>query len=251
MTETEWAQCTDLYKMIKVLGSRKSPWKWSTRKARLFACACCRRVWDLLTDPGNQSAVEVAERAAEKRATQNDLRIAQANSAPAILGRNPDEIAAPVGSWKSEAKWNFWVRCDPKGKYSCIPGAAAADPKPWGDPHETANACRAMLYFRKSPAAADQEKQLQCDLLREVVGLTPAPALKAGRLTRTITSLAQAAFEYRDLPSGHLEADRVVILADALEESGCGSRDPLLVHLRQPQAHVRGCWAVDLLSGKR
>jgi hypothetical protein len=39
------------------------------------------------------------------------------------------------------------------------------------------------------------------------------------------------------------------VLADALEEAGCGSAD-LLSHLRAPGPHVRGCWAVDLLLGK-
>lgn len=38
------------------------------------------------------------------------------------------------------------------------------------------------------------------------------------------------------------------ILADALEEAGCGD-DTLLEHLREPGAHVRGCWALDLLAG--
>jgi hypothetical protein len=40
------------------------------------------------------------------------------------------------------------------------------------------------------------------------------------------------------------------ILADALQEAECDS-DDLLKHLRDPQAaHVRGCWALDLVLGK-
>jgi hypothetical protein len=38
------------------------------------------------------------------------------------------------------------------------------------------------------------------------------------------------------------------VLADALEEAGCGDAD-LLGHLRSPGPHVRGCLAVDLLLG--
>jgi hypothetical protein len=38
-------------------------------------------------------------------------------------------------------------------------------------------------------------------------------------------------------------------LADAMEEAGCAERT-MLVHLRNPDMHVRGCWVVDLLLEK-
>jgi hypothetical protein len=44
---------------------------------------------------------------------------------------------------------------------------------------------------------------------------------------------------YRSLP----------LLADALEDADCTDAD-LLGHLRGPEPHVRGCWAVDLVLGK-
>ena len=36
---------------------------------------------------------------------------------------------------------------------------------------------------------------------------------------------------------------------DALTDAGCVATE-LLGHLRHPELHVRGCWAVDLLLGK-
>jgi hypothetical protein len=43
--------------------------------------------------------------------------------------------------------------------------------------------------------------------------------------------------------------DRLPVLADALEDAGCG--DPaVLGHLRGPGPHARGCWVVDLVLGK-
>ena len=42
---------------------------------------------------------------------------------------------------------------------------------------------------------------------------------------------------------------RLPILADALEDAGCGDVD-ILAHLRGPGPHVRGCWAVDPLLGR-
>jgi hypothetical protein len=57
----------------------------SDRKLRLFACACCRRVWDLLTDDRCRRAVVVAEAFADGRADAEDLEAARSWS---LLARN-------------------------------------------------------------------------------------------------------------------------------------------------------------------
>jgi hypothetical protein len=44
-------------------------------------------------------------------------------------------------------------------------------------------------------------------------------------------------------------ADRLPILADALQDAGCDSAE-VLAHCRGPGPHVRGYWVVDLLLGK-
>ncbi len=61
--------------------------------------------------------------------------------------------------------------------------------------------------------------------------------------------VAEAAYSERSLPSNQLDAARLAILADALEEAGCLDAE-LLAHLRSPGAHVRGCWALDLVLGR-
>ncbi len=43
--------------------------------------------------------------------------------------------------------------------------------------------------------------------------------------------------------------DRMPILADALQDAGCDNLN-ILNHCRQPGEHVRGCWVVDLLTGR-
>ncbi len=40
------------------------------------------------------------------------------------------------------------------------------------------------------------------------------------------------------------------ILADALEEAGCGDGD-ILSHCRGAGPHARGCWVVDSILGKQ
>ena len=56
MTEAEWLHGTNPQVLLNYLRLRGSE-----RKLRLFACACCRRVWHLLPHPYNRQVVEVAE----------------------------------------------------------------------------------------------------------------------------------------------------------------------------------------------
>jgi hypothetical protein len=86
--------------------------------------------------------------------------------------------------------------------------------------------------------------------LRDIFGNPGRPvSLNAGWRTPTVTSVAQATYEARRLPSGELHPARIAIMADALEDAGC--TDPeTLSHCREPRRHVRGCWVVDVLLGK-
>ena len=40
------------------------------------------------------------------------------------------------------------------------------------------------------------------------------------------------------------------VLADALGDAGCAD-EVILEHCRGPLPHVRGCWVIDLLIGKK
>jgi hypothetical protein len=67
----------------------------------------------------------------------------------------------------------------------------------------------------------------------------------------TVARLAQATYDGRRRPDGTLEPERLAVLADALEEAGCADQD-ILGHLREQGAvHVRGCWVIDCLTGRR
>jgi hypothetical protein len=60
--------------------------------------------------------------------------------------------------------------------------------------------------------------------------------------TSNVTALAQSIYDEKAF-------ERLPILGDALEDSGCDNAG-LLAHCRSGGEHVRGCWVVDLVLGK-
>ncbi len=113
-------------------------------------------------------------------------------------------------------------------------------------PEEAASMGQAPV-FREGIAMGER---IQADVLREVIGHPFRPAaFDAAWRTPAVAELARAAYEQRALPAGTLEADRLAVLADALEEAGC-TDEAILGHLRGPGPHVRGCFALDLVLGK-
>jgi hypothetical protein len=222
VTEQEWDRCTDPGKMLEFLGDRASG-----RKLRLFACACCRRVWEWIINPDARAAVAVAERFADGRATDEELDAAHS----LVYG-------APVPGDGPTFYASFADPNDPRYTYA---------------PHARTVCTQAWWLARRHGASPDQEHRAQAELLRGMFGNPFRPvALDAAWLALhggAAGKLAQAVYEERELPSGQLDAARLAVLADMLEEAGCADAE-ILGHLRWPAPHVRGCWAVDLLLGK-
>jgi hypothetical protein len=94
MTEADWLACTDPEKMLEALRGQASE-----RKLRLFACACAREAWGLLTNPGSGATVEAAERFADGQAAADELARAYA-AAHAItrLDAPPEHARAAAAS---------------------------------------------------------------------------------------------------------------------------------------------------------
>jgi hypothetical protein len=213
VTEVEWLSCTNPHAMLAFLRG-----KASERQLRLFACACCRDIWELITSELGRNAVEASEEYAAGRIRRKDLieRRAQAQ-------RHESDLAhwAAMAASRPEvaAGWVAHLAADARDR----PG------------------------IHRSYAPTAKPSPRQCQHLRDIFGPLPfrSVALDPAWLAwsgGTVVNLAQAINDGRrfgDLP----------ILADALEEAGCTDAD-ILVHLRSPGPHVRGCWALDLLTGR-
>jgi hypothetical protein len=90
ITEAEWLQSTDAGPMLEFLQGSAC----DRRKARLFAYACCRRLWDLLADERIWRLVEVGERLTDAEAAEAEYAAARAPS----FGPN-------LGGWPATAAW--------------------------------------------------------------------------------------------------------------------------------------------------
>jgi hypothetical protein len=229
MTEEEWLGETThaqslVYGLLKPGKLQRT--KAGKRRLRLFACACCRAIWRLLEEPILRQAVEAAEQFAEGLIERAELQAL----VPGV--QKMMESGGQPGA----------------GSYQAAVGVDLA----FSAMREPASA--AAFYMTAYPISQAGEPDplsngTSCHLLREVFGNPFHPtSLERETRTRTVVSLAQAAYDDRQLPSGHLDAARLAVLSDALEEAGAAS--DLLKHLRSPGPHVRGCWALDLLLGK-
>jgi hypothetical protein len=259
MTEAEWLECADPEPMLEFLRGKESD-----RKLRLFACACCRRLWTMMVD-GSRScaAVEAAERFADGSCSEGELRAARAGANRSVTEWEqwvPYE-SADLGSLEAaraavEATEVGWLRKQRAAWHAATATAARAEQAAWTSPWELPEAAEAD--WKKLPsgllrqeAARGGERVAQASLLRDIFGNPFRPvAIHPAWRTPTVVSLAQAAYDERILPTGTLEPARLAILADALEEAGCYSAD-LLNHLRRPGDHVRGCFALDAVLGKQ
>jgi len=223
VNESEWLVCTDTRPMWGCLKG-----KTSDRKLRLLACACSRRVWHLLDDERSTRAVSAAERYADGEESAERLYTEHQAALDVLRDKRSIQFSNP----------NFYASLASDHALEASAFIAAADASEY-DAAATA-----------SESARFAERQSQIDLLRDVFGNPFLPvAFDPAWRTHTVTALAAAAYEERSLPRGTLDADRLAVLADALEDAGC-TNELLVAHLREPSLHVRGCWAIDLLLGK-
>jgi hypothetical protein len=227
MTEDEWLTGTHNSQAMvwSLRGTAVTRTKAGKRKLRLFACACCRLTWDLITDPLLRQVVEIAERCAEGQASKDELQQAY-------------ESATERQRLISDA-------LDHRQKTAAWLAAHSADPKAFSAAfYMTATPLSPIRGFR----VEDQEREAaHCVLLRCIFGNPHRPARVAPGWLKwnggCIRGLAAAIYDERDFT-------RMPVLADALEEAGCTDQ-AIIDHLRGPMVHARGCWVIDAILATR
>ncbi len=246
MTESEWATSSDPAAMLRFITENPDHANINcvrdSRKLRLFACALCRAKWDTLTPRGRHS-VEAAERFAD-----NKMAIA------GILEGFVSETGCPA-CYKSAITAATSMVADTSRKEIAADLARCIFGNPWR-PY-----CVAEPKYAKT---LKEYRIFDMNLLTWNNG--------------TIPRMAEAIYEARDWGAAG-------VLADALEEAGAGDEDcracggsgffhmvvdhvdygregcetchgtgrvpsPILAHLRSPGSHARGCYVIDLLTGK-
>jgi hypothetical protein len=213
MLDADWPTCDGPWRMVN--GLRQA----SERKLRLFVVGCCRSVWPFLTDPRSRTLLTLTEQSADGTASGADWDEARRRHAHLyISGAGVVAAAAGMNAWHA-AQSTVW-----RLKDSTIRASR------WG------SRCKPEL------------------LLRDIFGPQPfsLPPVEPAWLLwggGTVKRLAEAVYQGRSLPDGLLDPSRLAVLADALEDASCADAE-LLDHCRSPGPHVRGCWAVDLLTGR-
>ncbi|VTR93262.1 Uncharacterized protein OS=Sorangium cellulosum (strain So ce56) GN=sce5710 PE=4 SV=1 [Gemmata massiliana] len=193
------------------------------RKYRLFAVACCRRIWGYIPHEGARRIVDELERFADdQQRTWTDWK------------KVCDSCEWPDGASRTEElALSAVVTCQ------LDEGERLAT--------RTSGYCRSVVGADAPPEQRDErekaELRAQCNLVRDLFGNPFRPVARVPEwYTSTVVALAAQMYETRDFGA-------MPILADALQDAGCDNAD-VLDHCRGPGPHVYGCWVVDLVLGK-
>jgi hypothetical protein len=237
MTEEEWLACEAPDALLDYLQPIEGD-EACIRRIRLFTCACCRLLWtELPTEAAKLLAL--AERHADGKLKKGkeklpskttqlsgiDARLRAAQSAAFRYDR-VDLFRGAIRSARDIVVWE-------------------ADEAHFGHLRDLARDQLPYEVFQevRGPAEA-AARAAQMRLLRDIFG-NPFRPITFSPEWRTMDVMLLARGIYAEKAF-----DRMPILADALQDAGCDS-DALLSHLRDPHAaHVRGCWALDLVLGK-
>lgn len=211
MSERAWWTSGFSQEMLEFIERRSQ----SDRKKRLFACACCRRIWYLLTVE-SRGAVELAERVADGQASESEraAALARVYSNDRAFLEDDARVAAAATLMPL-----LWEACD--RACNCAAFAVASD--------------------GRNPK---HELRAQADIIRDIFASALRPiTFSPSWRTDTVVALAQQMYDSRDFGA-------IPILADALQDAGCNNKS-ILTHCRKVNGvHVHGCWVVDLVLEK-
>ncbi len=239
MTEEEWLACTDPAPMLSSLRD-----KAGDRLLRLFAVACCRRIWCLLADERSRHAVEVAERFADGSVDETELGSATLlRDFPSHTLRDAAFLTAVPQCHRPSQLHRYGIfdlaRLDEEAHQRIESIYLSGFRFP---------ADVALAVARRVAVDSPAEPPIQAVLLRCLLGSLPFRAVSLDPAWLSwqrglVVSMARRMYDSRVFTG-------MPVLADALEDAGCSNPD-ILGHCRSDSEHARGCWVVDLLLGKR
>jgi hypothetical protein len=224
------------------------------RKCRLFAVACCRRIWDLIIDPRSRLAVDALERYAGGGLMIEEMAVL-ADEAQAVPWDHPEvsainhaaEAAAMAVAWERDYQYRRMSQSrlgsvdheTPLAETNLITRIAGAA-------YHAAHARGSSIHPGRAGEAWLQairdEEAAQAGLIREIFGNAYRPIdFDPSWRTPEVVDLARGIGHSKDF-------DGMPALGDALEESGC-DRAEILDHCREPGIHVPGCWVLDAVLG--
>jgi hypothetical protein len=188
---------------------------FSSRKMRLFACACARQVRPFLTDPDALKVLDIAERMAEGPSSIEDL------------------------IWTN----NYYRQpTDPDDHLVALVRASALVPHEKSDVAAATERVLHHLIGFQTAQFGRADTKAHVALIHEVFESPFRSFPFAQWRTSTAVVLAKQMYESHEFSA-------MLILADALQDAGCDS-DEILNHCRDANAkHVRGCWVVDGVLG--
>jgi hypothetical protein len=243
VTEGQWLAAADPQPMLGFLRNDDDP------RLRLFACACVRHIWHLLTDGRSRAAVEAAERDPE------------AEVYPAAVRKGAEAVMPGVrlGPRRSDYQPGEWFNLARKVAASAAlavlhqgPTFGFASAPHWAATTAANSAALAATFAARAAgstanSARKAERAAQSHLLRDIFfnPFRPPPAVEAAWLACNGGAVPRLARSIRD----ERAFGRLPLLADALEDAGCTDVD-LLGHCRSGAEHALGCWAVELLLSK-
>jgi len=215
--------------------------KASSRKMRLYACACCRLVWHLFPHERYHRAIETAERYADGLATRQELT----SSKKGIHYESIEKDDSLTTHLKGAILKTTQVRERDIVHYASQQIGAALTFE--HNPSLSRSELDPLFWDQRRgaawPKALSYGMPTLAHVFRDVFGNPFRPAaIDQSWVSSTVTALAQAIYEDRAF-------DRLPILADALEDAGCTDTD-ILAHCRAGGKHARGCWVVDLLLNR-
>lgn len=220
MTEGEWLACEEPGTLVSSLRNKDD------RKLRLFFCGSCRSIWPFADRPILRRAVELGELFADGLVTADELAVLRQELRPGPY-YSGDKVNATAWGAVSDG-FPVWAISDAADLQLAFAAKVARDSRQRTLP----------------PGTKDAIRRSQVLFIRCVFGNPFHPvAFSPEWRTDTVLTLARQMYDERDFSA-------MPILADALQDVECNNEE-VLNHCRGPGPHVRGCWVVDLVLGRK